>query len=647
MVHFKQLGGSIASNDEPTDAIVSVASHQQRNPELKPLLWPIEPIRGESLIGYIARLAAHNVLGSTKRILRAIGFNMVHGGNITFTQDEGCLARLAELSRISVEQIRTLRGESRNSDKRGESVLWGGANMPAGTVLLRRRRIAPTALAISPHHRADWMNSLLPYCPETFELLIDACPQCGANLRWTSAWGIGLCESKKHDVPSSGKFLPLDLHDAYRTLARLVSHEPEIRTRATQDLYPALRDLSVSDLITNVLALGRIERSKGQRLTAFVKLTGDPNEQARILCEGVSYLIDWPHKVRQLSQSALEERQHLQYITDRLRSIIYDEKLTGRKPVITEALPELCVSARHQSPAGLGSIILGNELKALAAIQPRDITTLHEGAMLGAKIIHRGQRTQAQFDRSAARRFIRAKKGARDYGQISYGLAIPHYAVGQLIKAGEFELETNTALALLQRYGSIRQVSVDRFCERLLKRSTLIAGDVSGLNLPQAMRIFGGGLKPWGDVFRMLLDGKIEFVMAHGREKPLATQINIRISDVAKLRKNLDIQKQGDDLEDHISMLDAEDVLNAGHIQIAELQRCRILEFKKNGMKKTCPISDVLELAKRRIFTAEAGAVLNHRHSSIVWKLEAMGLEPLMGGGYDRAALNQLVPTTR
>lgn len=291
--------------------------------------------------------------------------------------------------------------------------------------------------------------------------------------------------------------------------------------------------------------------------------------------------------------------------------------------------------------------MLGNELKALAAIEPRDITALGGGRLLGAKIVHSGQRTQVQFNRSAALRFIRAKKGVKDHGQISYGLAIPHYAVEQLIKAGEFELEADPALALLQRFGIIKQASVDRFCERLLKRSTSISDDEPSLNLPQAMRIFGEGLKPWGDMFRMMLDGKIEFETAHGLQEPTAAQIRIRKSDVTELHKKLEPKNHDDDAPDNISMLDAEDVLNAGHIQIAELQRCRILKFEKNGVKKTCPMSDVLELAKTRIFTAEAGAVLNHRHSSIACKLEAMGLAPLMGGGYDRAAFNQLAPTTK
>ena len=281
--------------------------------------------------------------------------------------------------------------------------------------------------------------------------------------------------------------------------------------------------------------------------------------------------------------------------------------------------------------------MLGNELKARGGLQPADIARLRTEPSLAPVVTHHGERVQVQFNREAAEQLIEAKRTSLSPESVGERLAIPTYGVLQCIAAGLLEIEEHPALRLVVPGFRVTIRSFRTLRWRLYRNALKQHSERDhGLRLNSACRIFGGGLKPWSGIISELITGAIPYWKAVGA--PVSADL-IRMDEVsvALLAKGARFQNSNPYTPCRLSKRDLEDVLNVPYSQIVRLEKAGELIFTRRGKGAATSLAAAVQLAEKRIFPAEAGAVLRHRHSSIVQRLEREGLRQLPGGGWDRA----------
>lgn len=151
-------------------------------PPPRTVTFPLAPEKWESLPGYVARVAAHNVHGRTSIIMNEAQCNQGTIGNLQVNQNYNT-ERLANVLGVQTALIESMKFSPCSNTGARARIDFYGANIPAASLNLRSRQIAPASLCISEHHRALWAHKLIPYCLETKTPLIDRCPSCLTHLR--------------------------------------------------------------------------------------------------------------------------------------------------------------------------------------------------------------------------------------------------------------------------------------------------------------------------------------------------------------------------------------------------------------------------------------------------------------------------------
>ncbi|KAA0588895.1 TniQ family protein [Azospirillum oryzae] len=133
------------------------------------------PIDGESLLGFLWRVAARNcaTLGT------------LHGtAGITYRTNSPthhALERLADLTGVAVNVLDEM---SCRTNAPSRTRRFGKHILPRRLVSWQRRRFCPGCIAESPHHRAIWDISLVSACPLHACRLVFQCDACGKSLEW-------------------------------------------------------------------------------------------------------------------------------------------------------------------------------------------------------------------------------------------------------------------------------------------------------------------------------------------------------------------------------------------------------------------------------------------------------------------------------
>jgi hypothetical protein len=225
---------------------------------IKPLVFGPDPapITGESLLGLLARTAERNSFTSLNKVMLLADIGTGNPHSLPSIQPQTA-QRLAFVLKIPVEEV-NIRSHPRISREgmTGDFIDFFGISLRTRYREKVRRRVSPRALAISPHHRA--IHDLRPFsfCPETLEILIDACPLCKKHLGWLTTRGVMFCE---HCVDRDGNPL-VDLRDFPQSLVQindeaalqfvtdLVNPDPTIRARALGNVDRRLSGFGPGDL---------------------------------------------------------------------------------------------------------------------------------------------------------------------------------------------------------------------------------------------------------------------------------------------------------------------------------------------------------------------------------------------------------------
>ena len=225
---------------------------------------------------------------------------------------------------------------------------FNGLVLPRGHLELSRRRISPIALIDSAHHRQSWLMTVLPFCPETLELLVDTCPLCGFTLGWVNAVGIGRCENCLKTIPPSAlPSLPEDLAENYRLFAGLLSLRPSERAGSVASMPPRLRQLTPGELARLAMRCGLdCVDSGGKRAWQTRAGRLPPERIAHTVAQGISLLRSWPHGIAAWAEDQLaratDENACRRDLKRRISRIAWgDSRFSNQRSLLGEIFPKL------------------------------------------------------------------------------------------------------------------------------------------------------------------------------------------------------------------------------------------------------------------------------------------------------------------
>jgi hypothetical protein len=607
-------------------------------PSLRRLRFDFEVAENESVPGAIARAIAENHLVRLNVVLREVGLSRYAGA--AQLAPTSALGSIAHVLRCAPERLTAQAGRRliEPGDRRLQHFIdFDGLVVPSSHLELKRRRIAPGGLQIANYHRQNWMLSVLPYCPETLERIIDECPGCGAALGWIQSAGIDRCEHCLEVVPPSElpALLP-ELADDYRLFASLLSMQPAERTNAILSMPTRLRDMSSGALARFAMRCG-LDCSDEQGKRAWQTRAGRlPAEQlARTACRGIELLRSWPHGITAWAEEQIERSSEedigRRNLRRRIQRIAWgDSRFEDQRDLVQEAFPRF-EPPRVGTAGGDQRFYTGKEADRIlpgfrsAAVALRTLGIVEGLIVASHGIMESYIYPAAKIDAAAV-----CWADAMPVSTIAGRLRLPFYAVEQLIGARLLARHEDAVLAVLMRRPQAIASIFNEFVSRLDRRAARRTVPKSAVPIGQESRRIGGGPKPWSDIFQELLNGRIRFWL-NG---------NVDVDHLLVERGSLDafvalpLTANSPDhrsFVDEMSTSDAAELLNVIPSHVVRLASAGVL-IRSTGLRAmTIPRIEVERLARERVSPAEIARRARTSPEHVNNRLKAEGFNNLHG----------------
>lgn len=601
----------------------------------------------ESVPGAIARAVAEHHLVRIGAVLKEAGHGRYAGA--TQLADATTLGRIAHVIRCDPYSLVMASGRRlvEPGDRRLQHFVdFHGLVVPSGHLEMKRRRIAPGALLASPHHRQDWMLSVLPYSTETLELLVDECPACGVALGWTRSVGIGRCEHCLELVPPSPlPPLPAELADDYRLFASLVSLRPAGRASAVEALAPRLRDMTSGALARFAMRLG-LDCGEDDERRAWQTRPGNmpPERIARTACRGIELLRTWPDGIVTWAQKrvdlAQDESACRRDLNRRIRRIAWgDSGFEDQRELVHEAFPTFA-SPRAGAERG-ERLYTGHEANR---ILPGFATHATEIRRLGL-VASRSDGTRGMMESflyhsgpiDAAGAFWR---DAMPVTTIVARLGLPLYAVEQMIGSGLLDPHDDPILAVVMRRRQAVASVFDDLLGRLKRRARRRAPPSTALPIGWESRRIGGGPKPWSKIFDDLLDGSIPFWL---NGEPDADHLLVNRGSLDAFVDQWPSGGPGyPSYTATMSTGDAAELLNVIPSHVVRLASAGVLTRTAGLRAMTIPMDEVERVARQHVSAAELARRARTSAEAVNERLRIAGFIPFYGLWDRTAALGAL-----
>lgn len=147
-----------------------------------------EPIPGESLNGFLARLAERNHFTKAAWVADLAGIRFPQ---VWYSDD--ALERLAAVTEIEAVALRDIAPPPPRSKVSFTVSTVLGHNVSTEAFVRDGRRICPQCMAQSPHHRIAWDMRFVRSCVDHGTQLLAACPECRRKLDWRTS-SVRLCK---------------------------------------------------------------------------------------------------------------------------------------------------------------------------------------------------------------------------------------------------------------------------------------------------------------------------------------------------------------------------------------------------------------------------------------------------------------------
>ncbi|OSI24804.1 helix-turn-helix domain-containing protein [Bradyrhizobium canariense] len=570
---------------------------------------------------------------------------------IDLDQRQACeLAQIVDCDPAAIHE-RTYRQASR----RGGIVFFGttiGKKYRETTV----RRVSPRALDLERYHRAVW--ELRPFCfdPQTKELLLDTCPNCGKPLGWKEVHAPQHCEKcvdargrpivDLRDFPQG--LVQVEDEEALDFVTALVDPDHQRGLRARQILPESWQEISNSDIFETILAMTTGLRegadvrptslARGKSLSNFTGLT------AELLALAGRAVIGSAHG---FSALAARYRAH----TDSRPGFYGNRKELGQLGRLPsdDALPE---SVR---------LLLKKYIEAEMAengqfhrvfndqVEGRDfLPTYRLAKRLGVrkalmerlaksgfvKTIHAkasAKRSPVQMSLSDVLPLVERLNDAICATEAAKRLGLPRYSLPNL---ADFKLLiplSGPILGLLPDHAGYTRTSVMNLHERIWSLASP-APTQATVSLPLAARRFGKTAAPWAAIFSAIVAKDVEVFRGSDKRGTLRQSLTVGDLDafVAGVRKHLSPNSTSA-LPDWIGAATCAELLGVNEPFFYRLVAGRpdVVRPRRQG-KAPFMRSDIEALAQKVVFVPEAAQRIGEPVRRVRHLLEQFGIKPFI-----------------
>lgn len=617
----------------------------------KRLRFGYDPDGRESVIGALAAACREHRLPRITTALEGGGVQVARVGSIQCAPPD----TLDQIARVMRTDPANLHAVAFTQSERRDRIVLGDLVAPRFAFDFERRRIGPVSLRKTPYHRSAWLNLLLPYCPESLELLVDACPDCGPlGWRWTR--GLEACEGcGKKIAPSSAAPLPPYAADDYRLFADLMSRDPGAGAQALQQLPSGVQSFSRSALVSVALRAGIISTSGRGRWGLEKLIEEGPEAVARIVATGASLLRGWPAAMQAVADARLDVivgdvpgyeamRRDIRWIAR--RSDDEERQLVGL------AFPDID-GRKVQTFAKDTRYYTATETNVHLWTSSKQLGQLRNAKALRFEELPGGLRKRVRYDADdvdALRTLLRSSVTPE---AVAARFELPVYAIGQIARpksasaSPDVDLKQASCLLTVHDHAGVivlqgqmlDAASVKEFARVL--EATAVRGEAPQgfMSLRSAMIMYPGE-KPWGRVLAAMLGRRVPYYV-DGTRPATARSMHVDPTRLPKLP--LSQRERGDSFLSfsHLSMRDAGEVLGAGFEETAAAIASARIEIARHGKGNGVSREAVQRLAGVIAFTGEGAVFANRNAVGLYHELKRAGVARLHGG-WSRRALVEL-----
>ncbi len=537
------------------------------------------------------------------------------------------LARVLGVDAAVLDQMAHPRvGEGRPGRRR-----IGHAVVDARLLHRASRMFAPKALANSPHHRATWQLRAMPFSDETWELLVDRCPQtwCSARQGWRHAKGVDRCDQCGSSLAeASMPQVPEALRESLRSIAGLVHYDAGRVRESVSGLPPPLRHAPPGDLVELACAVaGFVDPDIRAFTTRFLRLDAEPSHVCRAMAGAWKLMQGWPNAAADLAGERLGTRIGR-----------FSDGNAGATLELLELADQWRAPAALRDAVGLLRETLStNDGEGL---RMRGVTR-HSGMRSTDVIRHRNNgdlRTIFHLDGTRVVPMIASESVERLQSAWSEGVAIKLVAaalgtttngVEQMIRDGLIAEAGNDAAFAKTDKIRVDRRSLEAFFATTKSKAKPTLGEAFPCTMAHMAAGMGGGLKPWSAWFRALVGGGTSFTIDEGDE-PLAQRLRLSAEGADELRALPCDDLSGRPFRSSMSRGDAVVTLNLHprHMRKA---------FAAWPADEALPVTEIVGLARRYVAPSELASLLSHPVMAVAGLMRRVQV-PRTPWGYDRAA---------
>lgn len=615
-------------------------------------------IPGESFNGAVARWA--DQVGGLERMseLTAVaGVTYGHRQNAASASSEQ-IGALAAAMQVDPREliVRAAPRVDPEPTSRYDRHLLHGVSIPNYLLEKNVRRYSPAAFEMSlrdkdvgvAYHRGVWQVRAFPYSTESWETLLDRCPSCGKRPGWQHTLGIDFCEGCMADLKTAeAEVVPRNIRAPLAAAVGLVDHHPS-RRAASLSLLPApISDLGATfalELLVNLLPV-----ADPGIPTNPIGLPGVPSLQ---LCRAVALswevMIAWPDGMSALASDRIATRlaRHTDGNGGRTLRFLNQRRNTGISEQLSALIAEWRDGIDMDGPnreAILDRTRSITQAALLTGLGSAIVADLRRQRAIPTTFVLDGARPQPRFPAHVFDEFSELMKTRIPLERARLPIGVTCNGVEQLVAVRLLDQEEQAFIKARYQGMQIVEASIRRLENMVVAGAT---GDPAICMLPlhSAMKAVGGRLKPWGPVFRALVDGtlpdseRLPYVLATGKEA-LSRRILVPADAVPRIRSMYFDPRAPENRQivyaDTMSKIDGGETLNLGFSQSIPLLSA--IRTKTGTREKLVPVAYVLDLAMKHISTSELAARRGVTKQRAYWDAVAKKVPDLGHGGFCRA----------
>lgn len=595
---------------------------------------PLPIIKGESIDGYVARVAAAHHFPRMAEITQQGGAEVGARPHAAFCDAEG-LEAIADCLRVDFERLRQ---HAPMSSPDGSKRTMFGVELSKDHFQFTYRRFSPSALKASQHHRALWTLRLFPFCTDTWEFLVDRCPHpaCRRQQRWRRTVGIDLCDYCGEPLTrAEADAVPEELRENLGQLVDLVHPDPLRRERTRQLLPPELAQLDSDDLLKLVCLIAPVVDHRAGRPLTLWTLSLDRAKDCIVpaLANSWRLLKGWPYAFEDLIASRINA--HAKARGDGNWGASYrflwrcrKQKLTAPVKSIVDGFAERCRKAAERGYTGQQvADLVGGQVSALVAMR--------RSGEIPSVLALDGQRLHVLFPKDDIHKLLDKFQPRERVERAAGRLGIPSYAVRHLVDLGC--LEAAPTPPGRSKKLTVRETSLSFFIEALEAQMPPATGEYP-YKLDKLMLRLGGGPKPWAAVLDAIAKGELEAAVLPGSCR-LGDRIRFQTDDVLSLPAFADRPELS--AGDPLFKSDLADMLS---LSITNFSRYSDYLLGSGDQRRQISLDQALELSGTIISTTEIAARLQLHHTSAFRLASQRGVLVKSEGLFDRASAAELIP---